>query len=321
MKIMPKKLIETARKWAHKRQGDDKPPVILTRQRVYILPTGQGVAFAVLLFAMLMGSMNYNNNLGFVLTFLLAGVALVSMFHCHRNIVGLVIRPGTATPVYAGQTALLPVLVRNSSLTTTHAISITYDGKSQGEISIPPNSVNSLDIQVKTTRRGTLTVSRFGVSTNFPMNLFKAWAWVNLELNCLVYPKPTSTHLKPPSESTDTGGAQDGLDAGDDFAGLREFQTGDPPKHIAWKAYARSDELLVRQFSGTSVATQWLDFEKIAEAETETRLSLLCYWVLKAHNAQDAYGLRLPTTEIPPNLGDNHRHNCLSALALYGEPT
>ncbi|MEM7282019.1 MAG: DUF58 domain-containing protein [Pseudomonadota bacterium] len=317
MKTVIQKLAKTARNWAHKRQGDDSAPVVLTRQRVYILPTGQGIAFAVLLFAMLMGSMNYNNNLGFVVTFLLAGVALVSMFHCHRNIVGLVVRPGLAKPVYAGQTALLPVQVRNSSLTTTYAIEINHQGQTQGEMSIPPNSVNSLNIAVKTKRRGVLTVSRFGVSTNFPMNLFKAWAWIYLDLTCLVYPKPAATHLQPPTESTDTGGAQDGLESGDDFAGLREFQTGDPPKHIAWKAYARSDELLVRQFAGTSVATQWLDFEKIGVPETETRLSLLCHWILEAHDAQNAYGLRLPSTAIEPNLGDNHKHDCLSALALY----
>lgn len=306
-----------ARSWAHKRQGVDTPPVTLHRQRVYILPSKQGIAFAVLLFAMLMGSMNYNNNLGFALTFLLAGLALVSMFHCHRNIVGLIVRPGLSKAVFVGQIAELPIQIRNPSKSASFAIEVNYDGQSQGHVDIPPNSARTVGIRVKATRRGKLTISRFSIATHFPMNLFRAWVWIHMNHSCLVYPKPVHTALKPPNVATDTGGAQDNQESGDDFAGLREFHPGDPPRHIAWKAFARTEELLVRQFAGTTVATQWLDYASTPAPDAETKLSLLCRWILDAHHAQNAFGLRLPDQTIPPNLGDNHKHECLSALALF----
>ena len=76
-------------RWARKRQGSDSAITQLRASRVYILPTGVGLVFALMTFAMLLGSMNYNNNLSFVLTFILVGIGLVSMHQCQRNLVAL----------------------------------------------------------------------------------------------------------------------------------------------------------------------------------------------------------------------------------------
>ena len=70
------------RKWAHNRQGTDATSTTLTARRTYILPTGVGLIYALMTFAMLLGSMNYNNNLSFVLTFLLIGLGFVAMHQC-----------------------------------------------------------------------------------------------------------------------------------------------------------------------------------------------------------------------------------------------
>jgi hypothetical protein len=51
------------RRWARHRQGIDAAVTRLRPGRVYILPTGVGLVFALMTFAMLLGSMNYNNNL------------------------------------------------------------------------------------------------------------------------------------------------------------------------------------------------------------------------------------------------------------------
>ncbi len=62
---------ERVRRWARNRQGGDAHITRLHSKRIYILPTGVGFVFALMTFAMLLGSMNYNNNLSFVLTFIL----------------------------------------------------------------------------------------------------------------------------------------------------------------------------------------------------------------------------------------------------------
>ncbi|WP_204320436.1 hypothetical protein, partial [Klebsiella pneumoniae] len=56
----------------------------LDRNHVYILPTAAGGGFALLLVVMLLTSLNYNVSLGFLLTFVLAGVAASAMWQTHR---------------------------------------------------------------------------------------------------------------------------------------------------------------------------------------------------------------------------------------------
>ena len=92
-----------AERWARTRQGSDPHSVSLHTRRIYILPTRAGIIFAAIVFTMLLGSMNYNNNLGFVLTFLLTGIAVVSIYHCHRNLTELCLHYLGAEPVFAGR--------------------------------------------------------------------------------------------------------------------------------------------------------------------------------------------------------------------------
>ena len=47
----------------------------LTQRNIYIVPTGAGFVFALVLAVMLLAAINYQLNLGYVLTFLLAGPA------------------------------------------------------------------------------------------------------------------------------------------------------------------------------------------------------------------------------------------------------
>ena len=90
---------ERTRRWARRRHGQDPPQLILASQRIYILPTPSGLVYAVLLATMLAGSMNYNNNLAFALTFLLAGIGIVAIYHTHRTLSGLRVQYlGAASP-------------------------------------------------------------------------------------------------------------------------------------------------------------------------------------------------------------------------------
>ena len=63
--------------------------VTLTQRNVYILPTRPGFMLAGTLLVLLIASINYQLNLGYLLTFLLAGSAVVGMHVCHATLRGL----------------------------------------------------------------------------------------------------------------------------------------------------------------------------------------------------------------------------------------
>ena len=102
---------------------------------------------------------------------------------------------------------------------------------------------------------------------------------------------------------------------------LRSYRAGDAPKLIAWKALAREQPLLTKEFSAMASSELWLDWEDARAADIEARLSVLAHWVLQAEQFGQSYGLRLPGTVIAPARGESHRTRCLEALALFQEPS
>ncbi len=276
--------------------------------------------YGLTVFVMLLGSMNYNNNLAFGLTFLLAALGLVSMHLCQRTLVGLELSFAGADPVFAGQTAVFRIAITNSSRNDRLQIQIYGDDASSEIANVEPGSSKLFHLQLTTDKRGWVTLPRFGVRSLYPFELFRSWGWLHMDLAALAYPYPAEETHEPPPTRAERGHRQHDARGEEDFAGLRQFNPGDSPRHVAWKAYARSGELLSKRFSGADTSSQWLDFEQVRADDVETRLSILTRWIVDADRAQRDYGLRLPSAEFPPGHGEAHRHRCLEALALFNEP-
>jgi uncharacterized protein (DUF58 family) len=305
------------RGWARKRQGKDKIITRLQSRRIYILPTAVGLVFGLMVFTMLLGSMNYNNNLSFVLTFLLAGIGFVSMHQCQRNLVGLEIAFAGVDPVFAGQAAEFKIAITNHSKNRRPNLQLYVGGVSSKIEELAPGESRIFRLEIPTKRRGRIHLNRFGVRTLFPFELFRSWAWLYMDLAGLVYPKPARGAPEPPPTQTAHGHRQHDARGEEDFAGLRRFHVGDSPRQVAWKAYARSGDLLSKLFSGADTSSQWFDFNRVEAGDTEQRLSVLARWIVDADRTQSDYGLRMPGAEFNPAHGDAHRHRCLETLAFF----
>ncbi len=296
---------------------DREGSVELTGRKIYILPTRYGLLFAALLGTMLLGSINSANNLGFMLTFLLTGVGIISIVHTWHNLLGVHIRANQGKPVFAGQMACFLIQLENQRSSPRPAIILEVAGKTMSAIDLESHATGELSLPLPAPKRGTFRPGQFTLSTCYPLGLLRAWSYINLDLSCTVYPKPgphreqlhTPSYL--PSATGDRGVGRD------DFAGLRQFYQGDSPRHIDWKAAARGSGLKTKLFGGDSGEQRWLDWENLPGFDTEMRLSYLCRAVLLACESRDEYGLRLPGTIINPAHGAAHRHQCLAALAHF----
>jgi uncharacterized protein (DUF58 family) len=304
--------------WIRRRQGPDRETVTLERGRIYILPTGLGVAFGVMLVGMLLGSLNYGNNLGLALTFLLAALGVVAMHACHRNLEALVARPAGSEPPFAGQDAVFRIALANPGPLPRS------DLEAAARTATPPTFIAAdgeavLELRVPTRRRGSVLLERVEIATRYPYGLFRAWAVLHPAMSCLVYPRPAADAPPSPRFAGRAGGgvARRGEE---DFAGLKDYHPGDPPKHIAWKAYARADELLIKEFSGDADATPVFDLADAPGSDLEARLAVLARWIVDAHARGLAFGLRLPGEEFAPAPGDAQRARCLSAIARFDAP-
>lgn len=293
--------------------------------RIFILPTRYGCAFAVVLGAMLLGAINYNNGLAYVLTFLLASVALVSLLHANRNLAGLKLDVSAPTPAFAGGAARFYLTIDNRGQNARYALNVRYPYDPDAAYTL--DGVHHTDsvadtvarevIEAPAIKRGFQPLGPLVLSTRFPFGLFRAWCPLNLGTACLVYPRPEG---RQPLPANAAAGLRESGSAGigrDDFAGFRDYVPGDSPRQIHWKAVAREQGLPVKLFSGASEGDLMLRFEDVEATHTEARLSQLCRWVLDADAGGFRYGLSLPDAGIPPCDGEAHRHACLKALALF----
>ncbi len=323
----PKRFVGNARRkatsrvlrWARKRQGTDDANTKLRPGRVYILPTGVGLVFGLMTFAMLLGSMNYNNNLSFILTFLLVGIGFVAMHQCQRNLVGLELSFAGTDPVFAGQAIRFRIAITNRSKSARYGIRIYHDKTESDVHDLQPGESKTFILPISTNSRGWVVLGRFGIRTLFPFELFRSWAWLHMDLRGLVYPSPSEQAPEPPPTRVAHGHRQHDARGEEDFAGLRRYNEGDSPRHVAWKAYARSGQLLSKQFAGADTSSQWFDFDQVPSENVEERLSVLTRWIIDSDRTLADYGLRIPGLEFPPAHGDAQRRQCLEALASFGE--
>lgn len=305
--------------WIFRAASPEAPPVTLVQRRIFILPTRQGYVFALTVLLLLLGSINYTLSLGFVLTFLLASMAGVAMLHTWRNLAHLRLRPGRCEPVFAGDVARFGVTVESPAL-TRFSIGVRRRGEEPVYADVAVGEPAAVALPFQTRQRGLERAGRLEIFTRYPLGLFHAWSYVEFDLQVIVYPHPDPAAGSPPQGAGDA--AEEGIPiAGDDeFHMLRAYRAGDPPRQIAWKALAREQELLTKEFSATGSSELWLDWDDVPRPDTESRLSVLTHWVLQAEEFGQAYGLRLPGQRIAPDRGAGHRARCLEALALFRLP-
>lgn len=300
--------------------GPQQTPYLLTQRRVYILPTKQGFAFALLLFIMLLGSINYSNSLGYFLTFLLASLSVVTIFHTYNNLLKLSFGNVVCKPSFAGDEASFTVQANNLHHPARFSVQTFTPQKIISITDIKENSISTLGIKHRFEQRGLIALPRFTIESRFPFGLFRAWAIFQTDQKQLVYPKPSS-HKQLPVKQAGLSEGKKQLDIGtDDFRGLRSYAEGDPLQHVHWKGFARHQILQTKEFSSASANELWLNWRDINNGNTEQKLSQLCRWLLLADKAQLHYGLNLPTQVIQPNTGKSHLAACLKQLALYDLP-
>lgn len=318
---LPRFLQRYVQHWARRRQGPDGEFIELHPGRVYILPTRSGLVFGVMFFTMLLGALNYSNNMGFALAFLLTAVAVVSIHHCQRNLAGLRLSVSGCEPVFAGEPMECTLHVTNPDRGPRWQIAAGPATERTPAVDLPGGGSATLTLRLATDHRGRLRCPVIRVSTRHPLGLFESWALLYPQRELLVYPHPAeSAAVRLPPAAADLENAGESVRGTDEFVGLRPPLPGESLSRIAWKAWARTGILLAKDYR-SGAGSAWLDWNAVPASEPEERLSLLTRLVIDAEAAGQLYGLRLPGVEMPPMAGQHHFHRCLAVLATYDVAT
>jgi uncharacterized protein (DUF58 family) len=289
-------------------------PVRIGRKRIYVLPTAFGLFVAVLLGAMLLGGLNYNNNPALLFAFLLTAVANNSLVHAHLILSGVRLKALHADPVFAGQPLRMRLRFEGEGARARPGLEVLAAGQ-HVVFELPASEEHEAVLEIPTHRRGWLDPGRLRLSTVRPLGLARAWSWLRPDTRLLVYPA-LDPEAPPLPEALGDGDSPRARAHGEQPHHLREYRVGDMPRQIAWKASARADRLLVREYEAAVARDVDLAWADTATLPYEARIRRLARWIVEAERSGSRYSLRLPNQQLPAGRGPEHRHACLRALAL-----
>ena len=304
------------REWVNRRIPPARS-VTLDQKRIFIFPSKVGLFFGLCLLVMLMTAINFQNNLSYALTFLLATLFVIAILHTFANLSGLTIRALRAQSAFPGQQSEFDVQIERVKQRDHYALHLKWPDSTEGLVNLV--GVDKVRVQLHTAvgKRGWYSPGRLLLESTYPLGLLRCWTWVDLDLHALVYPQPRSSAELPGLATDQPDGASVPVTGSDDFFGFRDYRHGDSLRRIHWKGLARGQGVQSKQYAAYADRSVWLDWEMFPGLGTEQRLSHLCYWALEFDSRNEEYGLRLPGVVIEPGTGEKHRDLLLKELALY----
>jgi uncharacterized protein (DUF58 family) len=273
-------------------------------------------------------SINYQLNLGYLLTFLLAGSAVVGMHVCHGTLRGLTMNLIAPEPQFMGASATFGIKLVNSRRTVRHGIGLAVLDSTHADhwawTDVPAQGTSTVQVAFRPARRGLQRVPPLTAETRFPLGTFRVWTVWRPAAQCWSTRRPSLPAAAAAGRAAQRRRGRARQQTTGEFDGVRGYRRGDPLKLVVWKkaasAMARgSDELVSRDTQQTQRYELWLDFALAAARQPDTEgtgCRACAPGCCRPTSWAWTTACACPGVEIKPASGEAHKRRCLEALAL-----
>lgn len=306
-------------RWVYRRLPPSRS-VSLNNRSLFIFPSKAGFGFLLMMLLCWLVATNYENNLVFAITCLLASLFVVAILHSFSNLSGLSLSFVRATPAFAGEQLIVDLVLRQHQPRYRESLCLSFAGEDAVTTHLCGQEEIHIKVPLYAPERGLYNPGRLMLESVYPLGLLRVWSKVDLDIRCLIYPCPVFDTPKTGTANSRGDGLLQCDDGSEDFVGLNDYQPGDSLKNIAWKQYAKEQGMYTKHYADYQDERIWLDWDDYPGLDREGRLSRLCGGVLQVSTTGKAYGLRLPGIEILPDNNEAHRLNLLRELALFETP-
>ena len=296
--------------------------------RIYIIPTRFGYLYLFGIAVTLAVGGGYGNNLVHLIGFFMLSFVIVAMVETHNNLRDLKVDDIHFDPAPENSEIKVGVYVHNNGRTkkwrlrasveielgVTHLRSKPLFDDSRDVFS---RSTSILSLRVQTLNRGVYTCRKVRLASSYPLGLFYAWTWHDVQAEAVVYPTPEGqARLERLILFQQSEGRTLSAQAGEDFKGHRAYQQGDSHRRIDWKAHARGRPMLTKEFTGGGSEACLLSWYDISGDDTK-RLRQLAAWIQQCQKTRKSYALDLPGVRTTFDTSITHHIKCLRLLATY----
>lgn len=323
-RFIPKMIKQRWARWLTRRIPPNQQ-VTLSHKSIFILPSAFGIAWFMLIVVLYLFGTNYQNNLVIGLSLLLASVLHTCIIYSYKNLAGLTLTAPMPPESIANTSLAFPVVLsskqkKDLSHTNHQQICLNFAQQRHIRIGDVGESFNAT-VGYSPQNRGPFNPGRIQVSSNFPLGLFRAWSYVDLNIEQLIFAEPLQTTVSLTSLDDDNntefehGKLQPGVD---DYKGLKTYVEGEPLKQVAWKQWAQGRGMLSKEFAQPEGKPVWLSLADTQGDDLEHKLSKLAWQVNALSQAHQVFGLALDNQIIEQDSGESHRKQCQQLIASYG---
>lgn len=290
----------------------------------YILPTIYGIAFLFLIVDIFALGYYRDNAPYHTVGLTLIVFGLVAMIHTNANIQNISIIVESCEPSAAGDPSEMHLILKTEGGAPAHNLRLELEKtfQSQGVMIRELAQETQASLALSIPRRGVYPLRRVKLLSRGVYGLFQAWCWQSTDRVLVVYPKPRGSYPLPSGSDNlarkTEGEISELTRGGDDFQGHKPYNPGDSLQQVDWKAYARGQDMLLKDYSGEGSEALDLHWDD-TRGPTEERLEQLSAWITAMNRAQRPYSLHLPHFTLPRGSGTKHDEAAYYALAAFEE--
>jgi uncharacterized protein (DUF58 family) len=289
------------------------------RERIYIIPNGYGIMYAMGVLVTLLTGAIFTNNLAYILCFFIVSILLAGMNQSNTNLKNIEIVKFNFPLSEENSKSEAIIWIKNNSKTDRYQIKIRSKQLTNNFNAsldyLPAQTLTPVRFQFKTKKYGQQIISKIQISTTFPFGLFFAWRNLKVNETLFIYPKRNGQLKLPFKSAADHMGLE--MKNGDDFSEHKIYEQGDSLKNIDWKAYARSGKLLTKTFNEGSNQAYILVVDSLSISK-DKKIRQLSKWIDQCEASGEPYKIQFNSISSNVGLGESHKNDCLKKLSFLG---
>lgn len=310
-------LTDLTQQWVKKRSSFSNPQH-LTSKRIYILPSAFGWLYGFVIITITIGAINYQLNTAYFFVFLLAIIALLSMWQTHQNIKDISIQCMQIDDVEQGHPAKVTLFIYSKDQ-PRYALIFSYKKGEVVTLEHTPAKGGKIILPIATPARGKFKLPPIKIYSYYPLGIFRVWTYLYFDLEYYVYPAARSPGFWPNAITQQSQQENLMYHPGEDE--LYELKSVDNPwvqaSRIAWKISARGQGWYLKTLTSPAGEYWLFSLDALKTRDIETDLQHLSYWIQTADQQRQAYALELGDNITKFAFGAEHRKHCLRKLAVY----